>query len=538
MGNLSSHETVETLRAYQDPYNFESYDDWIAPISNDEQFMRKWHRLILRKLELADNNAFSQVFKSVSREKGEIGYWSEQTFIEFFANTTQRLHTTPSEAKTFYDLVLQLGSYPYISNPPSDRHTRLDFLTFKSGLMALSGRLTGTSPIASGFKFGGAAGRKRRRILFMALQEETSGSSTLEGEMLKVRTEQDDEDLIDVIKLFEAYRWEGPNPCLIYQGPLIPHRTAFRSSRSVPRGTVRVEKIWQLLKRLLTVKLWSFGIDLETPAVQALDWRGVIEVVMASGGIDSLTAQSQLRWPEFDRIFATIPRASESLSPLFRPFLSLDPSTALHSTATTRKQNAFISHHLTQPPGKILTLPLLAQILSSTWSNSLYTTPPLNALSLATHKLEYSGPLSTFEIFLSRLAPSTRTRKQALIMLEGTTLPANQPFTGGIYLNNNLDEFTTSFVFQARPVNRSFAADREPGEPEHAERMRWRERGVLETVVRTCVGAGKEAAMVLSMRGEAKGCLRWDWDGDGMEKEEFRVELVEFISFGRGRETA
>lgn len=35
MGNLSSHETVETLRKYQDPYNFESYDDWVAPIAND-----------------------------------------------------------------------------------------------------------------------------------------------------------------------------------------------------------------------------------------------------------------------------------------------------------------------------------------------------------------------------------------------------------------------------------------------------------------------------------------------------------------------
>jgi hypothetical protein len=35
MGNLSSHETVETLREYHDPYNFENYDDWIAPISND-----------------------------------------------------------------------------------------------------------------------------------------------------------------------------------------------------------------------------------------------------------------------------------------------------------------------------------------------------------------------------------------------------------------------------------------------------------------------------------------------------------------------
>lgn len=35
MGNLSSHETAEALREYRNPYNFESYDDWIAPISND-----------------------------------------------------------------------------------------------------------------------------------------------------------------------------------------------------------------------------------------------------------------------------------------------------------------------------------------------------------------------------------------------------------------------------------------------------------------------------------------------------------------------
>lgn len=172
--------------------------------------------------------------------------------------------------------------------------------------MALSGRLTGTTPIASGFKFGGSAGRKRRRILFIALQEDVTEPLTPEDEMMKPRTEDDDEDLIDVIKLFEVYRWEGPNPCLMYQGPLIPHRTAFRSSRSVPRGMVRAEKIWQLLKRLLVVKLWHFGIDLEAPSVQALDWRGVIEVVMASGGIDPSIPRSYIRWPEFDRMFATI----------------------------------------------------------------------------------------------------------------------------------------------------------------------------------------------------------------------------------------
>jgi hypothetical protein len=92
MGNLASQETVETLRDYKDPYNFESYDDWIAPINNDgkqgsiemrgncadfeflkEQFLRKWHRLITRRLELADNDASRQVFETVGREKGEIG---------------------------------------------------------------------------------------------------------------------------------------------------------------------------------------------------------------------------------------------------------------------------------------------------------------------------------------------------------------------------------------------------------------------------------------------------------------------------------
>lgn len=248
----------------------------------------------------------SQDRNSKEKSNSQLKDWSEQTFIKFFANTTRRLHTTPPEAKNFYDLVLKLGSYPYVSNPPQGRHPRLDFLTFKCGLMALSGRLTGTTPIASGFKFGGTAGRKRRRILFIALQEDVIEPLTPEDEMMKPRIEQDDEDLIDVIKLFEAYRWEGPNPCLMYQGPLIPHRTAFRSSRSVPKGVVKAEKIWQLLKRLLVVKLWHFGIDLEAPSVQALDWRGVIEVVMASGGIDPSTPRGYIRWPEFDRMFATI----------------------------------------------------------------------------------------------------------------------------------------------------------------------------------------------------------------------------------------
>lgn len=419
--------------------------------------------------------------------------------------------------------------------------------------MALSGRLTGTTPIASGFKFGGTAGQKRRRILFIALQDDVRGPLTPEDELMKPRTEKDDEDLIDVIKLFEAYRWEGPNPCLTYQGPMIPHWTAFRSSRSVPRGMVRVDKVQQLLKRLLAVKLWHFGIDLEAPSVQALDWSGVIEVVMASGGIDPSDLKHYLQWPEFDRMFATIvsfstpiqrnmeihtkhlgqPRASESLGPLFKSFISPSPNTSLTSTKAIQKQKAFISHHLTQPPGTILTLTLLAQILCSTWSHSLYTTSPLNALSLATHKVEYTGPLSTFDSFLSQLPPPTRTCKQALIMIEGTTLATNKPFTGGIYLNNNLDEFTTSFVFQTQPLNRSFAADREPGEPEHAERMSIdRNTGMVETVVRTCNGVERCASMSLQMRGGNIGALRWEWDGVGCEN--FSVAVVEYISFGRG----
>lgn len=121
-------------------------------------------------------------------------------------------------------------------------------------------------------------------------------------------------------------------------------------------------------------------------------------------------------------------------------------------------------------------------------------------------------------------------------MLSGTTLHTNQPFTGGIYLNNNLDEFTTSFIFQTQPLNRSFAADREPGEPEHAERMSTRNKDRLETVVRTCNGVGRCASMALQMRGGCFGALRWEWDEFGVGSEEFCVSVVEYISFGRGGE--
>lgn len=238
--------------------------------------------------------------------------WSEPTFIEFFTRTTTCLHTTPQDAKLFYDLVLRLGSYPYITKPPSQgRVPRLDFPTFKTGLMALSGRLTATTPVASGFKFAGTAGRKHRRILFLALEEQITAPLTPEDERRKPRTDDDDEDLLDVLKLFEACRWEGPNPCLTYQGPQIPHRTAFRSSRSVPKGMVRVEKVWQLLRLSLVVKLWQFGINVDTPSIKDLDWRGVIRAIMASGGINLTTLPGYIQWPEFDRMFAT----TVSLSP-------------------------------------------------------------------------------------------------------------------------------------------------------------------------------------------------------------------------------
>jgi hypothetical protein len=123
----------------------------------------------------------------------------------------------------------------------------------------------------------------------------------------KQRTEDDDEDLMDVIKLFEAFRWEGPNPCLMYRGPEIPHRLAFRTSCSVPRSTIGVGKVWQLLRLLLVVKLWQFGIDIENPSVRELDWTGVIEAIITSGHDESSTARPvHISWPQFDKMFATI----------------------------------------------------------------------------------------------------------------------------------------------------------------------------------------------------------------------------------------
>lgn len=172
--------------------------------------------------------------------------------------------------------------------------------------MALSGRLTSMTPIASGFKFSGTAGRKHRRILFLALAKIETAPLTPEDEGLGPRTDDDDEDLLDVLKLFEACRWEGPNPCLTYHGPRLPHRTAFRSSHSVPVGTVRVDKVWQLLRLLLVVKLWQYGIDMQSPSVQVLDWRGEIGAIMASGGSNPKTPTGYLEWPEFDSMFATI----------------------------------------------------------------------------------------------------------------------------------------------------------------------------------------------------------------------------------------
>lgn len=237
--------------------------------------------------------------------------WSEQTFIEFFTNTTKCLHTTFQDAKLFYDVVLRLGSYPYISKLPLQaKAPSLDFLTFKTGVMALSGRLTATTPIASGFKFAGTAGRKHRRLLFLALEEQVNPPLTPEDERMKPRTEDDDEDLIDVLKLFEAFRWEGPNPCLTYRGPQIPHRTAFRSSRSVPKGMVNVEAVCQLLKLSLMIKLWQFGITIETPLMQNLDWVGVIQAIITSGGIGSMAPPGYILWPEFDKMLATIVSAS------------------------------------------------------------------------------------------------------------------------------------------------------------------------------------------------------------------------------------
>jgi hypothetical protein len=500
-----------------------------------------------------------QIEESGKKYNLQIKDWSEQTFIEFFTRTTKCLHTTHQDATLFYDLISRLGTYPYITDPPPrGRVLGLDLLTFKTGLMALSGRLTATTPIASGFKFTGMAGRKHRRIIFLALEEVATAPLMLEDERMKPRPEDDDEDLLDVLKLFEACRWEGPNPCLLYKGPQIPHRTAFQSSRSVPRAMVRVDKVWQLLKLLLVVKLWQFGIDIETPSVQNLDWRGVIEAIIASGGKNPTTPRGYIQWPEFDTMFATIvslhpssqnnqrhlpratqPRAFESLNPLFKPFISPNPSRALTLDPTTQKSTAYISHHLTNPPGTILTPPLLSQILCSTWSNTLYTSLALNAHDLSTHKIEYSGPLSQFQYFLSQLPPSTKVRKQAIVMICGTTLKTAEPFTGGIYLNNNLNEFTTSFLFQLHPSNYSFAADREPGEPENAERMKMATTSagtpILETTVKGRGGEGKLASMTLQI-GEAHppfGALSWEWGEFGRGCEEFTVSLVEYISFGR-----
>jgi hypothetical protein len=116
-------------------------------------------------------------------------------------------------------------------------------------------------------------------------------------------------------------------------------------------------------------------------------------------------------------------------------------------------------------------------------------------------------------------------------MLSGTVPATGQDFTGGVYLNNNLDEFTTTFLFQLRPFNRSFAADREPGEPECAERMQTRSAEVLETTVKS--RAGGEANMTLPLQEWGVGTLRWQWDECGTGMEEFQISMVEYVSFGR-----
>jgi hypothetical protein len=208
--------------------------------------------------------------------------------------------------------------------------------------MALSGRLTSMTPIASGFKFTGAAGRKHRRILFLALANIETAPLKPEDEGLEPRTDEDDEDLLDVLKLFEACRWEGPNPCLTYHGPRIPHWTAFRSSRSVPGGLVRIDNVWQLLRLLLVVKLWQFGIDMQSPSVQDLDWRGGIGAIVASGGLNPKTPTGYIGWPEFDSMFATI----VSLQKQPKKRLLSSPSTA---TSLRILKPSFQTLHLVRP---------------------------------------------------------------------------------------------------------------------------------------------------------------------------------------------
>jgi hypothetical protein len=101
-----------------------------------------------------------------------------------------------------------------------------------------------------------------------------------------------------------------------------------------------------------------------------------------------------------------------------------------------------------------------------------------------------------------------------------------------MYINNNLDEFTTSFIFQTSPTNRSFAADREPGDPECADRRTLPHPEVLETRVGSLHGK-QEASLSLQLREAGMGCLRWEWGEGGTGCEEFDVGRVEYISFGR-----
>lgn len=221
---------------------------------------------------------------------------------------------------------------------------------------------------------------------------------------------------------------------------------------------------------------------------------------------------------------------------MLKPFICPNPNIALQPDSSTQKHNEYTSQYLINLPGIILTLPLLSQILCSARSDSLYTSHALNANELASHNLEYSGPVSNFGTALLQLSESTRLGKQAIIILSGTIVNSAESFLGGMYLNNNLDEFTTSFLFQLKPVNRSFSAHRDPGELELAHGLNVVMTGMgpmLEMAVSGCEGTSRHASMSLPLRERVMGAFGWAWDGEGDGRLEFRVDLIEYISFGR-----
>ena len=204
----------------------------------------------------------------------------------------------PLNCALFYRLLLNLGSFPYITEP----EPYLTFDVFRLGLIILSGKYSEHRAYIDYGKRKDArfVSCQYRRMMFQALAK--TMSETKSSKLSEERTDSDDEDLLDALRFLDGtQQWDGPDECVGYDAAPFPTPTSLPSSSSTNLdGHIDWDEMKDFLKALLELKIRGIDIVVDrTPDLR----QAVDSIIAAIENSMPGKAGNDVNWSTFDTIF-------------------------------------------------------------------------------------------------------------------------------------------------------------------------------------------------------------------------------------------